>query len=220
MPQICLGWSSFLPFVGLWASWSNRVALLISTRVHCGKMAAPRRYCTRLVRALLGAWQVGSHAGREWMSPPGCLCLLGSQARCVSCVVGATSSGPLLAPASSRYGQDSALDRILGVPQPDSSLVPSVPAVSVHRDEQNLLLVHTPDMPENPRVLRVVLLGAPNAGKSTLSNQLLGRKVCRRFIIPTSIPPFLHIIFCIWVFCLQVCVLLVCQVSIEARKRC
>ncbi|EDL12909.1 Era (G-protein)-like 1 (E. coli), isoform CRA_c [Mus musculus] len=32
-------------------------------------------------------------------------------------------------------------------------------------------------MPENPRVLRVVLLGAPNAGKSTLSNQLLGRKV-------------------------------------------
>lgn len=38
-------------------------------------------------------------------------------------------------------------------------------------------MVHTPDMPENPRVLRVVLLGAPNAGKSTLSNQLLGRKV-------------------------------------------
>lgn len=33
-------------------------------------------------------------------------------------------------------------------------------------------------MPENSRVLRVVLLGAPNAGKSTLSNQLLGRKVC------------------------------------------
>nr|XP_034363720.1 GTPase Era, mitochondrial isoform X2 [Arvicanthis niloticus] len=138
-------------------------------------MAAPRRYCTGLVRVLLGAWQVGSHAGREWMAPPGCL--LGSQVRCVSCVVGATSSGPLLASASSRYGQDSALDRILGVPQPDSSLVPSVPAVSVHRDEQNLLLVHTPDMPENPRVLRVVLLGAPNAGKSTLSNQLLGRKV-------------------------------------------
>ncbi|KAH0511458.1 GTPase Era, mitochondrial [Microtus ochrogaster] len=45
------------------------------------------------------------------------------------------------------------------------------------KNEQNLLLVHTPDMPENPRVLRVVLLGTPNAGKSTLSNQLLGRKV-------------------------------------------
>lgn len=131
VPQFCLGRSSFLPLVGLWASWSNPVALLIGTRVHCGKMAAPRRYCTGLVRVLLGAWQVGSRAGREWMAPPGCL--LGSQARCVSCVVGATSSGPLLASASSRYGQDSALDRILGVPQPDSSLVPSVPAVSVHR---------------------------------------------------------------------------------------
>jgi len=47
----------------------------------------------------------------------------------------------------------------------------------MHRDEQDLLLVHRPDMPENSRVLRVVLLGAPNAGKSTLSNQLLGRKV-------------------------------------------
>lgn len=109
------------------------------------------------------------------MASPGSL--LGNQARCVSCVGGAISSGPLLAAASGRYGQDSALDRILGFPQPDSSLAPSVPAVSVHRDEQNLLLVHTPDMPENPRVLRVVLLGTPNAGKSTLSNQLLGRKV-------------------------------------------
>uniref|UniRef100_A0A6I8PAF2 GTPase Era, mitochondrial n=1 Tax=Ornithorhynchus anatinus TaxID=9258 RepID=A0A6I8PAF2_ORNAN len=32
-------------------------------------------------------------------------------------------------------------------------------------------------MPENPRILRVAVLGAPNAGKSTLANQLLGRKV-------------------------------------------
>uniref|UniRef100_A0ABK0M2N5 GTPase Era, mitochondrial n=2 Tax=Rattus norvegicus TaxID=10116 RepID=A0ABK0M2N5_RAT len=173
--QFCLGRSSFLSLVGLWASRSNRNELLTGTRVHCGKMAAPRRYFPGIVRALLGAWQVGSHAGREWVSPPGSL--LGNHVRCVSCVVGATFSGPLLASASSRYGQDSALDRILGFPQPDSSLVPCVPAVSVHRDEQNLLLVHTPDMPENPRVLRVVLLGAPNAGKSTLSNQLLGRKV-------------------------------------------
>lgn len=43
-------------------------------------------------------------------------------------------------------------------------------------------------MPENPRVLRVVLLGAPNAGKSTLSNQLLGRKV--RGILDPSASPF------------------------------
>ncbi|XP_049984779.1 GTPase Era, mitochondrial isoform X4 [Alexandromys fortis] len=138
-------------------------------------MAAPRRRCAGLVRSLFGAWQLGPQAGREWVASPGSL--LGNQARCVSCVGGAISSGPLLAAASGRYGQDSALDRILGFPQPDSSLAPSVPAVSVHRDEQNLLLVHTPDMPENPRVLRVVLLGTPNAGKSTLSNQLLGRKI-------------------------------------------
>lgn len=65
------------------------------------------------------------------MASPGSL--LGNQARCVSCVGGAISSGPLLAAASGRYGQDSALDRILGLPQPDSSLAPSVPAVSVHR---------------------------------------------------------------------------------------
>lgn len=131
VPQFCLGRSSSLPLVGLWASRSNHVALLIGTRVHCGKMAAPRGYSTGLARALLGAWQVVSHAGREWVALPGCL--PGSQVRCVSSVVGATLSSPLLASASSRYGQDSALDRILGFPQPDSSLVPSVPAVSVHR---------------------------------------------------------------------------------------
>ncbi|XP_055475706.1 GTPase Era, mitochondrial [Psammomys obesus] len=138
-------------------------------------MAAPRRYCAGFVRALLGARQVGRLARKGCVALPGSL--LGSQVRCVSCAVGAAFSSPLLASASSRYGQDSALERFLGFPQPDSSLAPSVPAVSVHRDEQNLLLAHAPDMPENPRVLRVVILGAPNAGKSTLSNQLLGRKV-------------------------------------------
>lgn len=46
-------------------------------------------------------------------------------------------------------------------------------------------------MPENSRVLRVVLLGAPNAGKSTLSNQLLGRKVCHIFDSPNPLPLFI-----------------------------
>ncbi|KAK5859083.1 hypothetical protein PBY51_003174 [Eleginops maclovinus] len=43
--------------------------------------------------------------------------------------------------------------------------------------EQLSLLLRHPDQPENAKVLKVALIGAPNAGKSTLSNQLLGRKV-------------------------------------------
>nr|XP_019595104.1 PREDICTED: GTPase Era, mitochondrial [Rhinolophus sinicus] len=138
-------------------------------------MAAPGRRGAALLRTVLGFGPLGPVGAREWATRfPS---LLGCQRRCVSCVAGAAFSGPLLASASGRYGQNSALDRFLGISQPDSSLTPCVPAVSMHRDEQDLLLVHHPDMPENPRVLRVVLLGAPNAGKSTLSNQLLGRKV-------------------------------------------
>ncbi|NWI52749.1 ERAL1 GTPase, partial [Calyptomena viridis] len=44
-------------------------------------------------------------------------------------------------------------------------------------DKQKRLLRHQPDQPQNPKVLRIAIIGAPNAGKSTLSNQLLGRKV-------------------------------------------
>ncbi|XP_066219749.1 GTPase Era, mitochondrial [Saccopteryx leptura] len=138
-------------------------------------MAATGCRGAALFPAVLGFWQLGPVAAREWATRS--LSLLGCQRRRVYCVAGATSSGPLLASASRRYSQNSALDCFLGLSQPDNSLTPRVPAVSMHRDEQDLLLVHHPDMPENPRVLRVVLLGAPNAGKSTLSNQLLGRKV-------------------------------------------
>ncbi|NXP06670.1 ERAL1 GTPase, partial [Thinocorus orbignyianus] len=44
-------------------------------------------------------------------------------------------------------------------------------------EEQERLLQNQPDQPQNPKVLRIAIIGAPNAGKSTLSNQLLGRKV-------------------------------------------
>lgn len=78
------------------------------------------------------------------------------------------------------------------------------PFLLPHTDEQDLLLVHPPNMPENPRVLRVVLLGAPNAGKSTLSNQLLGRKVCYILdsllhLLPphTYTPPFHLSMYCL-----------------------
>ncbi|NXY20216.1 ERAL1 GTPase, partial [Atrichornis clamosus] len=44
-------------------------------------------------------------------------------------------------------------------------------------EEQERLLENRPNQPQNPKVLRIAIIGTPNAGKSTLSNQLLGRKV-------------------------------------------
>ncbi|XP_039221448.1 GTPase Era, mitochondrial isoform X4 [Crotalus tigris] len=75
---------------------------------------------------------------------------------------------------------DSALDHLAGIAsgEAEPSLGgPAAPPAPAFPGEHESLLSHRPDQPRNPKVLRVAVIGAPNAGKSTLSNQLLGRKV-------------------------------------------
>ncbi|XP_071621308.1 GTPase Era, mitochondrial isoform X2 [Heliangelus exortis] len=76
-------------------------------------------------------------------------------------------------------GSSSALGSILGIPdeKPSNTLGQHPPPVATNKEEQARLLQDQPDHPQNPKVLRIAIIGAPNAGKSTLSNQLLGRKV-------------------------------------------
>ncbi|XP_068945885.1 GTPase Era, mitochondrial isoform X2 [Petaurus breviceps papuanus] len=116
-------------------------------------MAAPSRTAAGWVRAALGIWR--------W-------------SRGSAAVTRGSCAAP---PARCCHGQGSALDHLLGIAKPGYDTAPPAPAVALHRDKQAVLVALPPNMPENSRILRVVILGAPNAGKSTLSNQLLGRKV-------------------------------------------
>ena len=40
-----------------------------------------------------------------------------------------------------------------------------------------MLYIEQPDMPENPKLLKLSMLGAPNAGKSTLVNRIMNKRV-------------------------------------------
>ncbi|KAM7033325.1 GTPase Era, mitochondrial [Acridotheres tristis] len=87
--------------------------------------------------------------------------------------------GGILGVPSRWSGSSSALGSLLGIPAeaPPATLGQHPPPVATDKEEQKRLLENRPDQPQNPKVLRIAIIGAPNAGKSTLSNQLLGRKV-------------------------------------------
>ncbi|XP_061326124.1 GTPase Era, mitochondrial isoform X1 [Pezoporus flaviventris] len=130
--------------------WAVRAAAAGPLRLGPGVMRSSGAGVTRL-------WVLSVHSLR---------CFLPAPSRCV----------PRPARCS---GSSSALGSILGVPseKPSGALGQHPPPLATSREEQERLLRGRPDQPRNPKVLRIAIIGAPNAGKSTLCNQLLGRKV-------------------------------------------
>ncbi|XP_077044871.1 GTPase Era, mitochondrial isoform X2 [Agelaius phoeniceus] len=98
--------------------------------------------------------------------------------------------GRILSVPSRWNGSSSALGSLLGIPAeaPPAAVGQHPPPVATDKEEQKRLLENRPDQPPQPKVLRIAIIGAPNAGKSTLCNQLLGRKSPRRCTPPAARP--------------------------------
>ncbi|XP_066516064.1 GTPase Era, mitochondrial [Hoplias malabaricus] len=89
----------------------------------------------------------------------------------------AVSRGALLFTPACSVSSSAFLDRLLKGKLPGVDQGSCQQPLPPDKAEQFSLLLRAPDQPENPKCLRVAVIGAPNAGKSTLTNQLLGRKL-------------------------------------------